>query len=101
MMQELKSHQQDLLRNLKSEIRDGILETLDAFNIQNAQNQESTPPIYNTNTQEWMQPYYALCVYPPVQTSNETQSHAVEQDNMFGMNKPTDPTIVLLLQQMK
>ena len=57
MMQEIKTQQHDLLHNLKVEICEGILETLHAFNMQNAQNQENIPPIYNHNMQN-TQPYY-------------------------------------------
>ena len=58
MMQEIKTHQQDPLQNLRADIRNGILKTLHAFNMQNAQNQENIPRMYNQNTQYNVQPYY-------------------------------------------
>ena len=51
MIQEIKMQQHDLSQNLKAEIREGILETLYAFNMQNVQNQENIPPVYNPNIQ--------------------------------------------------
>ena len=44
------------------------------------------------------EPYYNLQGYAPVQ---QAQSQMTTQENMFAMNKQPDPTITLLLQQMK
>ena len=97
MMEEIKSHQQDLSHNLKAEIREGILQTLHAFNMQNVQNQENIPPVCNQN-QQMAESHYNLQGYAPIQ---QTQAQMTTQENMFAMNKQPDPTITLLLQQMK
>ena len=47
-----------------------------------------------------MLPYYAAQGHPPLQPPNQSQN-TVEQRNMFGMNRSTDPAIIQLLQQMK
>ena len=65
MMEEIKSHQQDLSHNLKAEIREGILQTLHAFNMQNVQNQENTPPVCNQN-QQMAESHYNLQGYAPM-----------------------------------
>ena len=46
-MQEIKNHQEEVSHNLKSEIRDGIMETLQACNL-SSMNQENIDP--NTST---------------------------------------------------
>ena len=46
-----------------------------------------------------MPPYNATQEYPPVQPPD--QEKIINHINMFGMNMPTDPVIVQLLQQMK
>ena len=43
MMQEIKNHQDQVSQTLKSEIRDGIMETMQAFHL-SAANQENIPP---------------------------------------------------------
>ena len=47
-----------------------------------------------------MLPQYDAQEYPPVQPPGQSQS-TLEQNNMFGMNRSTDPAIVQILQQMK
>ena len=64
------------------------------------QNQENITPNFNTSTPHYIPPYYATQGYPPVQPPEQEQS-TVEHRNMFGMNRPTDPAIVQLLQHMK
>ena len=43
MMQEIKNHQEAISHNLKLEIRDGIMETLQAFNL-SSNNKENINP---------------------------------------------------------
>ena len=47
-----------------------------------------------------MPPYNATQEYPPVQPPDQ-EKITINHINMFGMNMPTDPAIVQLLQQMK
>ena len=96
MVQDIKHYQEAVSRNLKTEIRDGILETLQVWNL-GTHNQEHEDP----NTSPFMAPYGTTPRYIPVQPLDQFTQAIVSQNNMFGASMSPDPAVMMLLQQLQ